>query len=341
MNLLRGFSSLRSLFQVVRSLDLGPIDADLERPCTIAVVGEDVYRQVILRLLHPAPSLRDRRLAVVGWDPATGGTDAAVVVQVASASDDPPPHLFVNVSVVRVGLGVATGAPSWHPDVALPEATPAAAESRLAPAILHAVPDCAPSLARRIPVLRREAAHRVVVETCAGNAEMVFMSNFLSAVPVIGNLIEAGGDTISLTTNQIIMLHKLGGIYGRDFHDRRRLFMEILPVVGAALGFRTVAQVAVDLVPTPFAVAPKVGVAYAGTYSVGRIAIEYYREGYKPTLNDARARFAEGLTDFRRWFDEHRPRLTRERSQLEPPKEPEPSSPDAHPKPPSDPARSA
>lgn len=86
-----------------------------------------------------------------------------------------------------------------------------------------------------------------------------------------------------LTKNQLLLLYKLAALYGRDVDERRQVYLEMAPVVGAALVWRTVARQLVALVPSFLGAVPKIAIAYSGTVVVGRAAQYYYEEGRRPT----------------------------------------------------------
>jgi uncharacterized protein (DUF697 family) len=85
-----------------------------------------------------------------------------------------------------------------------------------------------------------------------------------------------------LTKNQVLLLFKLAGLYGRDLELGRQLLVEIMPVVGGAFVWRSTARALVGLLPGLLGLLPKTIVAYTGTYVVGQTARYYYRFGRKP-----------------------------------------------------------
>jgi hypothetical protein len=98
----------------------------------------------------------------------------------------------------------------------------------------------------------------------------------------VGGLAATGADLVVLTKNQAMLLVKLATIHGRATDNRMQLLSEIVPVVGAAFLWRWVARALVTLLPSPLSIAPRIGVAYVGTYVVGRAAAYYYDQGHRP-----------------------------------------------------------
>ena len=121
----------------------------------------------------------------------------------------------------------------------------------------------------------------VIHQTSLANAEFALLSSLPANVPLLG-LGAAGADVVVLTKNQAMMLLKLAAVYGRSLDSKRRLLAEVAPVVGAAFLWRSLARAAVGLLPGAIAAAPKILVAFAGTYLVGRVAQHYYRFGLRP-----------------------------------------------------------
>jgi len=127
--------------------------------------------------------------------------------------------------------------------------------------------DAAP-LAGRLPLLRDPVCARIVASFSRKNGIVGAASLRLRVT---------GGDMPILTTRQVRMLLRLDQAYGLDLDPRERL-PEILAVVGAGLGLRTVARELLDLVPVAGWVV-KGGVAYAGTRALGEAAIRRLRAG--------------------------------------------------------------
>jgi uncharacterized protein (DUF697 family) len=149
--------------------------------------------------------------------------------------------------------------------------------------LLTAVPSLALPLGRHLPALRAVAADRLVRETARVNAEFAALSSLPGIVPIIGGIAAAGADMLVLTKNQAMLVLKLATVYGRPIDNSLQVVTEIAPIIGAGVIWRTIARNLVALIPGPLAIAPKVGVAYVGTYVVGKTAQYYYRVGQRPS----------------------------------------------------------
>lgn len=148
---------------------------------------------------------------------------------------------------------------------------------------------------RFLPVMRPMVASALVQMTARANGQFAALSSLPALIPLLGNLVGAAGDFLILTKNQLLLLYKLGAVYGRDLGDRRRLYLEMLPVVGVALVWRTVARQLMALMPGFLGVVPKIMIAYAGTYVVGRAAHFYYEEGRRPGRDDWQRFYQQAL----------------------------------------------
>ena len=157
------------------------------------------------------------------------------------------------------------------------------------------------AVGRHFPVLRSTVADGLVRGTSVANAQFATMSNLPAVVPIIGNIIGATADFLVLTKNQMLLIFKLAAVYGRDIDDRKRVYVEMAPVVGAGFVWRTVARQLAALAPGLIGALPKIAIAYSGTYVVGRSAQFYYEEGHAPTREDLEAFYQQAAGWLRRF----------------------------------------
>jgi uncharacterized protein (DUF697 family) len=131
----------------------------------------------------------------------------------------------------------------------------------IASAVVRRLGEDAAPLAARIPALRRAAAHELV-------------NRFSRKSGIVGAAVFVpGADLPLITMHQIRLALRIGQIYGHDV-DRRRA-LELMGVLGAGFGLRTIAREALDFVPGPGWLL-KGAVAYAGTRALGHAAIRYF-----------------------------------------------------------------
>jgi uncharacterized protein (DUF697 family) len=132
-------------------------------------------------------------------------------------------------------------------------------------AIASVLGDRGAGLAGRLPVLRDAVVNELIRSSARKNA-------LIAAAVWI-----PGVDMPVLTLNQARLVLRIGQAYGREV-DQSRL-PELLGVVGAGFGLRTVARELLDFVP--FAGwAAKGAVAYAGTRAVGEAARRYFESAF-------------------------------------------------------------
>ena len=119
-------------------------------------------------------------------------------------------------------------------------------------------------LAARIPALRPPVVQAIVKHFSLQNG-VLGVAIFIP-----------GADFPVLTLNQIRMVLRIAAAYGEQL-DKERAF-EVLSVIAAGLGFRTIARHVVGLVPG-LGWAVKGGLAYAATLAVGEAADAYFAAG--------------------------------------------------------------
>jgi uncharacterized protein (DUF697 family) len=215
-------------------------DISGRRPSAYDLEGANV---LVHAVDGPAPSDEDENVFKLASRKDVG----IVCVLFGDAAGDPPPIPYVLDNDV---IEVAPGAP-------LPVET-------IAERIAERADDGAHLLAARIPALRGPVTREIVKRFALQNG-------------VLGVAIFVpGADFPVLTLNQIRMVLRIAVAHGEEL-DKERAF-EVLSVIAAGLGFRTIARQLVGLVPG-FGWAVKGGVAYAATLAVGEAASAYFAAG--------------------------------------------------------------
>jgi uncharacterized protein (DUF697 family) len=170
-----------------------------------------------------------------------------VCVVVGGSPDDPPAVPYVLDTDV----------------IAYPAGAPLPLE-RIAERVADRAGETAHHLAARVPALREPVVDRIVRHFARQNG-VLGVAIFIP-----------GADFPVLTLNQIRMVLRLAAAHGEEL-DRERAF-EVLSVIAAGLGFRTVARHLVGAVPG-VGWAVKGGVAYGATLAVGEAAAAYFAAG--------------------------------------------------------------
>lgn len=285
---------------LVRSLLGAEVGAQLGRTFNLFDMGD---RQDPL----PFGDRPDLLIFVVrlGADPAELGRQTSAVVNRLRI---PAILVFTHADSVQVtrdlrnGLFRTFSSISYIRTLFLDARSPAEVQAKLVPVLLDSIPNLRTPLARRVPAARAPVAEQIITETAKVNAQFALVANLPANLPLLGGVAGSVADFFVLTKNQLMMVLRLAAIYGRDVRVTRDLLTEIAPVVGNALAWRSAARLAVGMLPSFVAAVPKAGIAFAGTYTVGRMAQFYYRHGVKPTRRLVGEFTAEGERLYRRVF---------------------------------------
>ncbi len=175
-------------------------------------------------------------------------------------------------------------------------ATDTAPVDRLRTELMSAMTELAPSFGRFFPTFRTAAVKAIVDDSARANAQFALISNIPTVIPILGTFVAVGADLIVLTKNQVMMSYKIAAAHGRDLHDQTGVIRELAPVVGAGFLWRSIAREATSFIPMAAGTIPKVIIAYAGTFSVGRTIDYYYRFGKKPS-NEQLASYIKQATE--------------------------------------------
>jgi uncharacterized protein (DUF697 family) len=283
--------NIAQFWRLTRELDVNGLRGSLERPVNVRVLGSDMsIAQRVARLIEPDPAAGEVIASLLGElarqraDLYIAAIDGPLEADARRALSD------LSVSETPLVL-VRSEAASEMLIVGIPEdrmmtlgtAEPDnVARERLFKALVHAAPEVMLSAGRRHPLLREPVAEHLIRDTARVNAQFAALSSLPANLPLIGGLVGDMADVLVLTKNQLLLLFKLAGLYGRDLQLGRQLLVEIVPVVGGAFLWRTTARALVGLLPTLLGVVPKTVVAYSGTYLLGQMARYYYRYGDRP-----------------------------------------------------------
>ena len=160
------------------------------------------------------------------------------------------------------------------------------------------------ALARQFPSFRAAVIDGIIHEVAKENA----LFALATAVPnIVPNLIELpwmfgefASDTVFLTANQVRMAFQIAAAGGQKagFAHQRG---QIAAIVGGAFGWRAIARELVSHIPLGGGLIPKGAIAYAGTFVVGK-GLAYYNHGSrKPTDDERKHLYREGLERGKLW----------------------------------------
>jgi uncharacterized protein (DUF697 family) len=312
---------LNDIWRIVREVDLEAIRRHAETPVRLLVAGETLADAENLAALIAGAGWRlDPWIVVVDsaglsapsgipveFDPAAAADHGfePLVVLIGRAPGLSPALAAAKAALVSRRLpvvSVVTGSTTRK------VARPARGErARIAVAALdeHAVEPLAEALvsaldgdvrlalARQYPLLRTALFPVLIDQTARANASYAFSTGLAEALPILSAPLNIG-DILILTKNQMIMSYRIALAAGKDGRPRD-VIGEILGVLGGGLLFRQVARELIGLVPV-LGIIPKVAVAYAGTWAIGRAVTVWATEGRKITRRSFKELYRRGLT---------------------------------------------
>jgi hypothetical protein len=165
---------------------------------------------------------------------------------------------------------------------------------RTANEVLKERHDLALALARRFEAFRRPVIDRVIHSVARENALFAVITALPNVVPSLLEMPWAVGefasDTAFLTINQVRMAFLIGAASGRDVGYMEQKG-QIATIVGSAFGWRTLARELVGKIPLGGGLIPKGGIAYAGTYVVGKGLERVNRFGGNYSSSERREHF--------------------------------------------------
>jgi len=166
------------------------------------------------------------------------------------------------------------------------------------PAMLEAIPHKHLALARQFPLFRDQVSRQLISEGCLTNATYAFSTGLAEIVPGL-NIPLNVADVVVLTKNQAFLAYRLGLALGLSTRWQDYL-TEFGGVLGSGFFWRQVARQLIGLIPA-WGILPKVAIAYAGTYVVGRVILQWYLTGKKLTPQQMRQLYAEAFYKGKAW----------------------------------------
>jgi uncharacterized protein (DUF697 family) len=309
-------AGIGNVWNVVREINVAEIKEQAEQPIRIALLGASEPRHAVVQALYgqeqrykgdymaieeyefplsreQMPSLQRSDLAVLLVDEDTIDADVAAAADQIEVAGVPALALLVTGGQSAARFASLRHIPSVVV-VQVPDLEPATLAKRFAPEVIERLPeDQHIAAARVVPALRDALARRLINDTSMSNATYALTSGIPEMIPLLNIPLNAA-DIVVLTKNQALLVYKLALAYGApsDFQSQMR---EVLPVVGGGFLWRQVARQLVGLIPV-LGIAPKVAVAYAGTYATGQAALRWYRSGEVLSQPALRKVYRQSLT---------------------------------------------
>ena len=147
---------------------------------------------------------------------------------------------------------------------------------QFAPAMIDSLPDLLLGLGRYFPLFRIPIAHYLINDTCFSNTAYALSTGLAEIVAVLDIPITIA-DSIILTKSQAFLVYKLG--LALDYSTRWQDYLaEFSGVLGGGFVWRQIARSLVGLIPI-WGIIPKTAIAYAGTFVVGNVVLQWYLTG--------------------------------------------------------------
>lgn len=303
---------LGSVWRIVSQVDIEEIKKSAEQPFHLLVVAarQEDAEMMARRLSDETASYAHPWItaATPPVKPVTSGQDGVDLALLVSESvqlSNPMQEANTILTQAQVPtLILIAGQAAEQPDALLSHrgegkriATPIldadAVEKTVAEAILSlAGTNLRLALARRLPPLRPAAFQSLIQETALANATYSFSTGLAEIVPVLDIPLNVG-DMIVLTKNQLVMAYKIALMAGKQGAPQQ-LLGEIMSVLGSGFLFRQLARQLVGLIPV-WGIAPKVAIAYAGTWTIGQAVVLWSVEGQQITPDLLRQFYTEAL----------------------------------------------
>ncbi|MCC6163732.1 MAG: hypothetical protein IT182_10330 [Acidobacteria bacterium] len=301
-------SSLKvaNLWRVISDVDLARIRASARAPFELLVVSDDVELAQRVRAglgavagggVHPYVATTDpdsmRSRPTTPLVAVLGSTSPELSAAMTAADEH-----CIRAGWPRVTLIVGTDAPDAGARRMGEQVRVAVVDVMNAPKPLLAgvigqvEGDARLAIAAALPVFRHVVAEVIVDETAKANASFAATTGLAETIPVLAVPLNLG-DMVVLTKNQLIMGYKIALAAGRD-DNPRSMITEILGVIGGGFLFRQIARQLVGLIPVA-GLLPKVAIAYAGTYAIGRGLSAWALGGAEVTADSLSRYTTEGL----------------------------------------------
>jgi uncharacterized protein (DUF697 family) len=148
------------------------------------------------------------------------------------------------------------------------------------PIVMEMIPEHLLSLGRYFPLFRVAVARYLINDTCFSNAAYALSTGLAETVAVLDIPI-AVTDMVVMSKNQAFLVYKLGLALGQSTRWQDYV-MEFGGVLGSGFLWRELARTLVGFIPV-WGIVPKTAIAYAGTYVVGNVVLQWYLTGRRLT----------------------------------------------------------
>ncbi len=161
---------------------------------------------------------------------------------------------------------------------------------QFAPTMIDCLPDFLLGLGRFFPLFRIPIAHYLINDTCFSNAAYALSTGLAEIVAVLDIPITIA-DSIILTKSQAFLVYKLGLALG--YSTRWQDYIaEFGGVLSGGFVWRQIARSLIGLIPV-WGIVPKTAIAYAGTFVVGNVVLQWYLTGKQVSRTQMQQLYAQ------------------------------------------------
>lgn len=320
--------SIGSIFNIIKEIDLGSIKATSERPFRLIVLGDYLLATEMATALseelgksgiHPwvavstdGAKARDGVPVIAAlWVTPHVEPDAAdmSILQEMARSDIPVLTVVVSETAEQT-MGADLVRRDETKRVLVRHLDHAVMEKKVVPALVEIIPmEWRVSVGRQLPPLRGMIAYSLVEETSRANAVYATTTAVGEAIPGL-NIALTAADMLILTKNQLVMAYKIALTAGKEGKPLD-VMGEVAGVVGGGFLLRQLARELVGLIPVVGAI-PKIAVAYAGTWVMGRTVSLWAMEGHRLNPSEARRFYDEAIANGRKLAENLLEKMKRE-----------------------------
>ncbi len=306
-------NAVGDLFNLIKEINLGTIKDNAEKPFRFLIVGDRSLGTEFAELLSEEPGKQGIHPWIVISEGGARTDEWGVpvitaffvtphvepaAVEVEMLHELNMAGIPIMTVVVHAGAGQLVGATitrrAEQKRVVVTALDTVSMVSTIAPAIAEVVPtDWKVAAARQFPPLRNAIAQGLVEETSRANAVYATTTAVGEIIPGL-NIALTAADMIVLTKNQLIMAYKIALAAGKQ-GSPMDVMGEVISVIGGGFLLRQLARELVGLIPVVGAI-PKVAVAYAGTWIMGRTVTLWAMEGHRLNPSEARRFYDEAVT---------------------------------------------
>jgi uncharacterized protein (DUF697 family) len=328
-----GIKDIANVWKNIKEVDLRPIQEEALRPVKLAIVGRSgVGRHTLADQMRRDPQKPESKTQTVliisdliseDWVAATD----LIILMLDTASNDFGQEqalvrkwadtgqkvlAFINRTDLRENQLLISGSAGWQMERVLHGSVLDLdfMQREFVPVILELLPEHHLALGRQFPLFRTIIADQLIQETCYANAFYSLSTGIAEAVPIFDIPLNIT-DMIVLTKAQAFLVYRLGLVLG--FSTRWQDYLgEFGSVVGGGFMWRQMARMLVGLIPV-WGIVPKVAVAYAGTYVVGHVVLQWYLTGRKLSNQQMRALYKQALMNGKKIAQNMASQLSRQR----------------------------